>query len=365
MLRRLPCCVAVILLAAISVPAGAQQQLDSQALAFAEALATYRGGDLRAAVERLGTIPDAKVAETAERFSTRADLLPAIRRVRIRISAALLSEAAIVRIQNSPASWPDAYIPAARSLVRRLAHMADNGDDGAGEAERRFARDWYLLVVSFRHARAEVAWSRVYMDEARELFPNDAQVLLVSGTDHEMLSHTTAGFVRRVNANGQPGGEWQVNPRRELEQAEKFFKQAAALEPEMVEARLRFGRVLYRRGELDAAAREFEATLRFTVHDQVRYLAWTFMGQVEVERGNLEAAERCYREALRLMPAGQVARVALSEVVYLTGRGADAASQMVALLQQPKKDDPWWLYLLGDAWHFQARLMGMRAEVLR
>jgi len=29
------------------------------------------------------------------------------------------------------------------------------------------------------------------------------------------------------------------------------------------------------------------------------------------------------------------------------------------------REDPWWTYLLGDAWHFEARLAEMRAQALR
>jgi tetratricopeptide (TPR) repeat protein len=365
MLRRLLCCGVTLLLTAASVAAAGQQPLDTEALALAEALAIYRGGDLRAALERLSTIPDAKVHDTVERFSTRGDVAAAVRRVRMRISAALVTEMAFVRIQHGSGGWQDPYMLSARTIVRRLAQMAESGHDGAGDAERQYARDWYLLVASFRHGRAEVGWSRPYLAEARDLFPNDARVLLVSGSDHEMLSHMSAGFLRRFNTNGQAVGEWEVNPGRELEQAERFLRQAVARGPELAEAHLRFGRVLYRRGDLAAAARELQAVLASTTVDPIRYLAWTFMGQVEVERGNLEAAERCYTEAERLLPAGQVARVARSELAYSSGRGADAAAQMTATLQQAGKDDPWWLYLLGDWWHFEARLALMRAEAMR
>lgn len=68
----------------------------------------------------------------------------------------------------------------ARALVRRLAQLAADGRDGAGEAERGFAWDWYLLVASFRHGRAEVGWSRAYLAEARALFPSDPAVVMIS-----------------------------------------------------------------------------------------------------------------------------------------------------------------------------------------
>ena len=360
--------VAVLL---VGLPVRVQgQPSDPQALALAEALATYRGGELRGALQRLGTIPQEKLNETVFRFCTRDDLPPRLRIVRMRISTALLTEMAIERTRHQVVAWIDPYFAAARALVRRLSEMADEARDGASEAERRFARDWYLLVVSFRHGRSEAGWSRAYLAEARQLFPKDPEVLLVSGSDHEMVSHVSAGYMRRFNASGQGASESKINPEKELEEAEKYLKQAAALAPDFVEARLRLGRVLMRRGDPDGAARELQAALDHAGQDparftQVRYLAWMFLGLVEVDRGNLESAEQSYAEALRLYPRAQAIKVAMSELAYLKGRDAEAAAQVVSMMESFVREDPWWTYLLGDAWHFEARLAEMRAQALR
>lgn len=345
-------------------PLYAQQQIDTHSLALAEALATYRGGDVRAALTRLDTIPDEKLTETVTRFCTRDDVRPPIRLVRMRITTALLTELAFVTIQKNPFAWGEPHLRVARALVRRLAQLAADGREGAGEVELAFARDWYLLVASFRHGRAEVGWSRAYLAEARDLFPRDPAVLMVSGSDHEMLSNVSAGYVTRFNTSGQRLGESRINPERELEDAEKFLRQAVALDPQFLEARLRLGRVLLRNGDLDGALRELRAALAHS-DDQIRYLAWTFLGMVDVERGDLEAAERCYMEALRLFPAGQIAMLARSEAAYLSGRGGDAAGHVVSMLRIQRKEDPWWMYLLGDWWHFEARLIRLHTEALR
>ncbi len=356
--------IAVLLVMAPATAPG-QQQVDPHALALAEALATYRDGNLRAALSRVQAIPDTRLNETVNRFCTREDVRPALRLVRMRIAAALLTEVAFVRIQSSSPVYQDAYLSSAHALVRKLAEMAGEGRDGAGETERRFARDWYLLVVSFRHGRAEVGWSRAYLTEARQFFAKDPQVLMVTGSDHEMVSHVTAGYMRRFSANGQSFNESKINPEKELEEADTYFKQAAALAPDLTEARLRLGRVLMRRGDLDGATRELRAALADTVHDQVRYLAWLFLGLVDVDRGNLEGAEKSYLEALRLFPRAQTVKVAMSELAYLKGRDGDAAAQVVSMLQSFVREDPWWAYLFGEGWHFEARLAGMRAEALR
>ena len=243
--------------------------------------------------------------------------------------------------------------------------MAEDRRGGIGDKERRFARDWYLLVVSYRHGAAQVGWSRAYLAEARELFPNDPEVLLVSGVDHEIVSEMSKGYLPRVDSAGQTLGDVTINPGKELDQAEAFLRQAAALSPGLVEARLRLGRVLYRRGELADAARELHAAQALTAQEQVQYLASTFLGMVAVARGDLDGADRCYADALRLFPGGHAAMIGRSEAAYLRGRSAEAAEIVISLLQQERKDDPWWLYLAGDWWHFEARLLGLRTEVRR
>jgi hypothetical protein len=70
-------------------------------------------------------------------------------------------------------------------------------------------------------------------------------------------------------------------------------------------------------------------------------------------------------EALRLFPNAQAIKVAMSELAYLKGRDADAAAQVVSMLESFARQDPWWTYLLGDAWHFEARLVDLRAQALR
>jgi tetratricopeptide (TPR) repeat protein len=342
------------------------QRPDPLPLAYEDALATYRGGSVLGALGLLSTMSDARLVEAVELVWTGAGLPPQRRMQRIRTAVAMQTELVFQQTRPGRIFSQTPALTVTRSLVRRLARAANERLDGAG-AERRFARNWYLIVASFWHGRGEVGWSRAYLDEAQDLFPGDPEVLLVSGTDHEMLSHLSAGYLRQFRTNGETVRESEINPAKELSEAERLLRQAVERAPELAEARLRLGRVLHRRGDLGGAARELRAALEQTGdqpagYEQVRYLAWMFLGQVEVDRGDLGAARRCYAEALRLFPEGQAALVAQSEASYLEGRGADAASEVVALLRLRRKEDPWWGYLLGDWWHFETRLAMLRAE---
>jgi tetratricopeptide (TPR) repeat protein len=332
---------------------------------LAEALTTYRGGDPWGALARLQTIPDGRLDDATETLWIQGGLSQGEWVGRIRTAIVLFTEAWFLRDRKGPPLQRDPYLVSARALVRGLVRRADDHHRWIGAAERRFARDWYLLVVSNRHGHAQVGWSRAFLTEARDLFPQDPEVLVVSGADHEMLSNTTKGYFARVDAGGMPIGDAAINPRQELEQAEGYLRQAAARAPDLVEARLRFGRVLYQRDDLAGAARELHAALSKTTQDQVRYLASTFLGQVAVARGDLDEADRFYADALRVWPGGQVAMIGRSEAAYLRGRPAEAATTIGSLLQQVGPDDPWWLYLVGDWWHFEARLTALRSEARR
>jgi D-alanyl-D-alanine dipeptidase len=41
----------------------------------------------------------------------------------------------------------------------------------------------------------------------------------------------------------------------------------------------------------------------------------------------------------------------------------DTITGSVATLQQAKKDDPWWVYNIGEWWHFEHRLAWIRKYV--
>ena len=158
-----------------------------------------------------------------------------------------------------------------------------------------------------------------------------------------------------VDARGRFQRQASVDADDELRQAIRWLEQAVALAPKLMEARLRLGRLLYRRGDLDRAAQELEAARQLARRDGSRYLALLFRGMVEAARGNYEQADSFYTDALRLLPTGQAAAIAKAETAYLRGRVGEAAATIQAMLQQPKKEDPWWVYIYG-------RVLALRAS---
>jgi tetratricopeptide (TPR) repeat protein len=331
--------------------------------AYLTALANYRAGDLAAA---FGNVKDLEADDLSDitRRLTRSDALPGSSWSRLLTAAIMLhTEVFFIRAEAHPAPAYDPYIRSAHALVLRLIQAGRDGERGFGDAERIFARNWFLLLIAFQHGRAEIGWSRAYLEEALKLFPKEPHLTLARGSDYEMLSDMRAGYLRSIDAQGAVRGQSKVNPDRELEQAVRWFEQAIALEPGLVEARLRLGRVLYRRGEYDRAAQELDAVRQAAPWKEVRYLALVFRGMVEAARGAWEPAEGFYAEARRILPRGQAAAIASAEAAYLRGRVSDAGTTIQATLRQRDKEDPWWVYISGEYWHFESRLATLREYV--
>ena len=76
----------------------------------------------------------------------------------------------------------------------------------------------------------------------------------------------------------------------------------------------------------------------------------------------MRAAE-LYNEAAQLFPNSQTALLGLSELAYGEGRLSEAASITTQMLQVVDKEEPWWSYILGEWWHFEPRLIALRARV--
>jgi predicted Zn-dependent protease len=95
----------------------------------------------------------------------------------------------------------------------------------------------------------------------------------------------------------------------------------------------------------------------------MKYLSAVFLAMTEAEQRHFDRARDLYNEALGLYPASQAAAIGLSELAYRRGQPSEAAAVITRLLNNPSKEDPWWLYLLGEGWRFDSRLGALRASV--
>jgi tetratricopeptide (TPR) repeat protein len=346
----------VLILAVAIVLGGTGTAFGQHSLDYLKAIETYANGDLAGAVQVLKTMSQRQIVTEANRFwqepIDKAPLwLPRARR------AAMLHTEAWFEAGAFGATFPNVHYEAARAIVRAIDRIREEG--GPVRGDPRFVRDWYLMTVSHLHGHAAVGRSRALLIEARRIFPADPEVLLASGSDHEIVSVISTGYLARYDGNGERKGSEKVDPNKELESAAGFYRKASLL----VEARLRLGHVLFRQGQMEAATRELEAARAQGGHPALRYLSSVFLGLIESAGGRSNRATEFYREALRLYPASQTALLGMSEAAYLEGRLSDAADLMTKLLKTKDKGDPWWHYVSGEFWHLEHRLIALRQGV--
>ena len=196
------------------------------------------------------------------------------------------------RLEVRPTS--DVYLLSAHLLVRRLSgQLAEDGQPGIGETERMFARDWYLLLVAVQHGRADVGWSRAYLEEALKSFPKDPHLTVALGIG----SRDALRSQRRIRrpTSTPPAG---IPGSRQSMRRTSFARRFAAWS-----RRWRWRRSCSKPGCVSggcctAAAssigprQELEAARQLASQDELKYLALLFSGMVEAARGQLRASRQ-------------------------------------------------------------------------
>src|SRR5829696_6109183 len=152
--------IAMTVAAAAARPADAQRRPTPLPPQYLSALASYRAGDLPAALRQLTELGTDNLSRITRQLMT-LDPAAAPGWPALMTAAVLLhTEAFFVRADAGHVGNDDEYISSAHGLVRRLIQLIDGGGPGFGERQRTFVRDWYLLLVSFQHGRTEIGWSR-------------------------------------------------------------------------------------------------------------------------------------------------------------------------------------------------------------
>jgi tetratricopeptide (TPR) repeat protein len=186
-----------------------------------------------------------------------------------------------------------------------------------------FARRWYLGMAIRRHAGACLEDALRWVRSGLKWFANDARLLLELGSVHEQLGTKELSPTLFLNplSRGQREHALGEGPGRlqHLDRAARAFERAVAADAELDEARLRLGRVRWRRGDADAAKAALAGVLERSDDRELLYLAHLFMGRIHEDARRLDDAEREYRAALRNDATAQVAGVALSHVLRLGG----------------------------------------------
>jgi tetratricopeptide (TPR) repeat protein len=140
------------------------------------------------------------------------------------------------------------------------------------------------------------------------------------------------------------------------------------MDPELHEARVRLGRVLWTLGKPAEARAALETTIQRAQEPWVAYLAHLFLGRVLEDSKDLPGAAEHYRAALAIDPRAQAAALALSEALFLQGEEGESRQVMEEALRQaprPQPRDPYLSYRLGHANQAEEMLEALRQETLQ
>lgn len=360
-MRVLACAAAGHLSSADCLAIRAADSLDEELRQFATDAATdrTRSGEDNYFLRR-GAILHADVEIIARpvldgRESTSARPLPGPRRVR-----ADTSDGVAVDIHEVGVHWEIARTLLAMIVPRNLERPAPQRD--------AMVRDWY---------RATAAWMQQaeshdidHIKRARALFPNDPDILFLSGTLHEV--YASSEIQAAVHHATLPTGfELDIGSARgELRQAEGFYRRALAQAPDMAEAHLRLGRVLALQGHQAEAVAELQQAITRLGDEELEYDGELFIGAAYEALARYDEAAAAYESAAARFPGAQSPLIALSQLARRRGDRAGALAAISRMFALPMPDDgdrrdPWWVYKTVQAKNADDLLDALRSPFRR
>jgi tetratricopeptide (TPR) repeat protein len=268
---------------------------------------------------------------------------------------------------------PSAHWGLALGIAKALADHKD-------PAGPRVALRWFQTAGALFQLWADCSLLAAYVEEGLGRWPDDARLLLSRGTLHQIYADPRVQqFVRRQNDARPMTIVRQVGPRRptargpmaavwERQAAEADLRRALALDPTLVEARIRLAHVVGDRGNADDAVALAEAALITPLPPFFETYAALILGRNHARAGRFAAARAAFDRAAALAPDAQAPRIGLAHVALAERRPVDAVAGLAATLGPRRSDevvdtDPWTIYFRihepeADVW-----LTALRAEV--
>jgi tetratricopeptide (TPR) repeat protein len=228
---------------------------------------------------------------------------------------------------------------------------------------------WYRATSAFLQSWDEYSELEPHLKRAREIFPDDAVLLLYEGALHEAYSEArfqnvfersrgenpmhrrhvrdADGEQHEANVFESSRGENPVYQRHvrdadgEQHEAADRFEQALRIDLGLVEARIRLARIKGGWGRHEEAAADLRLCVGQPLAPLLEYEARLLLGREDEALGRREEARDAFARASALYPGAQSPRLALSQMARDDG---DRAGAIAALdfLGGRRDLDPWW-----------------------
>ncbi len=341
----------MMLLALLLAATGAAEGARHDAPEYLALGASYRRTGSATAVDAIRTWTTSEVAKAQRQLRSRGGQLrerassPDELDLRHVEWAALLHlEAGLRALQETNQAEGEAQLAAGGALVRWTAEVASDRVKDAGlPAERRLSpriapADYHSAAAGAALAVGFPGLAAAHGEAARDAAPTDVEALLALAVARDGLAHIQSA-------------EGRSESRHTREKAADAFRDVLAVDPSIVEARLRLGRILAEEGRVVEAEPLLDQAQRDGTPRQ-RYLALLFAARVSERRGDAGAAFRAYSRALEAQPDGSAARLGLALQLERQAGSAAARTAVIEALSRGERlgaaADPWSNYPFGD-----------------
>lgn len=268
------------------------------------------------------------------------------------------------RRQGSP-HWSVAMQAAIILATWRDPEARRRPDAGPDPEARRVALAWFHTVNALFLHWAEGTLR--YVDTGLRHFPDDAALHLYRGTVHQMYAN---GRVQQFIGSSAEGRRAENAPQTasvELARAETDLRRALALDPTLVEARIRLAHVVGDLGRTHEAVALAQESLRATLPPFFQTYATLILGRNLTRTGNLDEARAAFDRAATLAPSAQAPRIGQSQVALAAGQPAEGLRALTEFLGAERAGqtdaEEWAIYFRVHDPLATEQLAALRSEV--